>query len=134
MRARLGGTLLVVAVALTAACGDSDGDLEAFCTAANQTDAHQTLFAELEPADVDAALATFREALSAEERLQDDAPDAVRSDIDVLVRFLEDVVDGLESVDPQSEERPAVYDELRPRFDQVEAASARVATYVEANC
>ena len=135
MRTRLlGGTVLVVAVTLTTACGGGDGDLEAFCTAAKQTDAHGTLFADLEPTDVDAALATFREALAAEERLQDDAPDAVRSDIDVLVRFLDDVVEGLEAVDPQDDGRPAVYDELRPRFDQVEAASARVATYVEANC
>ena len=134
MRARLGGAALVVALALTTACGDGDGDLESFCAAANETDAHRALFADLEPADVDAALATFREALAAEERLQEDAPDAIRSDIDVLVRFLEDVVEGLESLGPDAEDRPAVYDELRPRFDQVEAASARVATYVAANC
>ena len=107
MRAALGkaaAASLAVALGL-AGCSHDDGDLAAFCA-----------------------------ALDTEEALRADAPDAVRADIDVLVRFFEDLVDGLEQVEPGSDERPAIYDEIRTRFDQVEAASTRIRTYVETNC
>ena len=123
----------MLAAATVLGCGDDDGDLEAFCAEATETERFEAVFADLEPNDVESATARFREALVAEEQLRDDAPDAIRGDIDVLVEFLEDAVEGLEA-EGDSGGRPAVYDELRPHFDQVEAASARIATYVKANC
>jgi hypothetical protein len=123
-----------LATLLVAGCSDDDGDLEAFCAAATDTAGFDDLFEDLEPRDVEEATATFRAALETEEALRADAPDAVRPDIDVLVRFFDDLVEGLEQVEPGSDERPAVYDELRSRFDQVEAASTRITTYVETNC
>ena len=136
MRAALGkaaAASLAVALGL-AGCSDDDGDLAAFCAAATDTASFDGLFADLEPRDVDEAIITFRAALDTEEALRADAPDAVRADIDVLGRFFEDLVDGLEQVEPGSDERPAIYDEIRTRFDQVEAASTRIRTYVETNC
>ena len=133
MRAQLGALAAVLAVATMVGCSDDSGDLEAFCAEVTDTERFEAVFEGLEPADVESASARFQEALTAEEQLREDAPEAVRPDIDVLVRFLEDVVEGLEA-EGETGRRPAVYDELRPRFDQVEAASARVATYVEANC
>ena len=131
---RVAAAVSLALAALTTACSDDDGDLAAFCAAATDTSQFRGLFDDLEPRDVEGATATFRAALETEEALRADAPDAVRPDIDVLVRFFEDLVEGLEQVEPGSEERPAVYDEVRSRFDQVEAASTRVSTYVEANC
>ena len=130
---------LVVVASLAAAaglsgCSDDDGDLAAFCASARDTTRFRTLFDDLEPGDVTGSLATFRAAHDAEERLRDDAPEAVRPDIDVLSRFFADLVAGLEQADPASGERPEIYDQLRPRFDQVEAPSGRIGRYVDANC
>lgn len=124
----------IVAGVVLGGCSDDDGDLAAFCAAATDTARFRTLFDDLEPGDVTGSLATFRAAHDAERRLRDDAPEAVRSDIDVLSRFFADLVAGLEAADPASGERPEIYDQLRPRFDQVEAASGRIGRYVDANC
>jgi hypothetical protein len=127
---------LVAALALVA-CNDdasAEGDPEAFCAAADDHQEYDAVFEGLDPNDVTSATATFEEALETERGLRADAPEAVRADIDVLVRFFEDLLEGLESEDPTSPDRPSVYDELRSRFDQVEAASARIENYVAANC
>jgi hypothetical protein len=134
---RLAALVVVASFAAAAGlggCSDDDGDLAAFCAAATDTTRFRTLFDDLEPGDVTGSLATFQAAHDAEERLRDDAPEAVRPDIDVLARFFADLVAGLEAADPASGERPEIYDQLRPRFDQVEAASGRIGRYVDANC
>lgn len=124
----------LAAALLVAGCSEDDGDLEAFCAAANDTGRFQDIFDGLDPDDVEGARTTFEAALDTERRLRADAPAAVRSDIDVLVGFFEDLVEGLEDADPARDERPPVYDQIRSRFDQVETASARITTYVESNC
>ena len=126
----------LVAVSLAACNGDetADGDPEAFCDAAADAQEYEKLFDGMDPNDVEEATATFEEALAAERQLRDDAPGAIRADVDILVRFFEDLLAGLETEDPNSPERPSVYEELRPRFDQVEAASTRIERYVDANC
>jgi hypothetical protein len=127
----------LLAVTLLAACNDdnaAEGDPEAFCAAADDHLEYEAVFEDLDPNDVTSATATFEVALQTERDLRADAPEAVRADIDILVRFFEDLLDGLEAEDPTSPDRPSVYDELRSRFDQVEAASDRIDNYVAANC
>ncbi len=129
----------MLAIALTAAAlagcgGGSSGDPEAFCRAATDTERFSTIFDQLDPTNVDAALPAFQTARTQEEELRADAPAAVRSDIDLLIGFFDDLIAGLQDADRTQVERPAIYDELRPRFDQVQAASNRIKLYVDSNC
>ena len=139
MSVRPGVTTVVVgllALSLAACDGDegSSGDPEAFCAAAVDAEQYETLFDGMDPTDVEDATLTFEAALEAERELRDVAPGAIRADADILVRFFEDLLAGLETEDPSSPERPSIYEELRPRFDQVEAASTRIERYVATNC
>ena len=127
----------LLAVATLVACNDdrsAEGDPEAFCAAADDHHEYEAVFEDLDPNDITSATATFEVALQTERDLRADAPEAVRADVDILVRFFEDLLEGLEAEDPTSPDRPSVYDELRSRFDQVEAASDRIENYVAANC
>ena len=122
-----------------AACSDDPGDTEAFCAAASDRAAFESMFDDFDPTDVDAAVTTIRAAQDAQEGLAEAAPEAVQADVDILVGFLDDLAEGLESSQASagqvpSGDRPAVFDELRPRFDQVEAASDRIELYVSTNC
>lgn len=119
---------------LLLACSDDEGGREAFCRAASDTASFEAIFEDFDPDDVPGAIEAFRQARDAEIELRRDAPEEIRSDIDLLVQFLDDLVEGLEEVDPEAEGRPPVYDEMRTRFDQVEAASKRIEDYVTANC
>ena len=116
------------------ACSDDGGDQEAFCASATDQARFESTFEGLDPADVDAALTMFGEAREAEEELRDTAPEAVRADLDVLISYLDDLIEGLQSTGASEEGRPAIYDELQSRSDQVEAASTRLQLYVETNC
>ncbi len=131
-RALLVGLALVVAP--LAACGDDSDDQSAFCDAASDTESFEAIFADFDPTDTESAIAAFRKARDTEIDLRRDAPDAIRADIDLLVQFLDDLVEGLEAVDTTATERPAIYDEISTEFDQIEAASGRIETYVKANC
>jgi hypothetical protein len=126
--------VLAIATAVLLACGDDEDPQASFCDAASDTESFEAIFADFDPADVPSAIEAFSEARDREIELRRDAPDAVRADIDLLVQFLDDLVEGLEDIDPESTSRPAVYDEISTQFDQVEAASARIETYVTANC
>lgn len=128
---------LVALAALGTGCGDDDGggDLAAFCEAAQDTQRFETVFDDLDPTNVEAAEATFRKAREAQTGLRDLAPEAARSDIDVVIVFVDDLIAGLQpggAVDDRG--RPDVYQSLRPRFDEVEAAGDRLRVYVESNC
>ena len=129
---------LVIGLALVTAhlagCGDDSDDQSAFCDAASDTESFEAIFADFEPTDTESAIAAFRKARDTEIELRRDAPDAIRADIDLLVQFLDDLVEGLEAVDTTATERPAIYDEISTEFDQIEAASGRIETYVKANC
>lgn len=126
--------MLTLAVASLVACGNDDDPQTTFCDAASDTESFEAIFADFDPADTAAALEAFRTARDTEIDLRRDAPEAVRADIDLLVQFLDDLVEGLEGLDTSSTGRPAIYDEISTEFDQVEAASARIETYVKANC
>ena len=115
-------------------CGDDRSADEAFCDDASDTGRFEEIFADFDPDDVEAALSAYQEALETEIELRRDAPEAIRADIDVLVQFLDTLVEGLEAADPTSPSRPAIYDEIRTEFDKVEAASERIETYVSSNC
>ncbi len=132
------GRAVAVAVACglasLAACGDDADPQARFCAAASDTESFEAIFSDFDPADNDAALDAFRTARETEIGLRRDAPDAVRADIDLLVQFLDDLVEGLEDLDTSSTGRPAIYDEISTEFDQIEAASGRIETYVRANC
>jgi hypothetical protein len=135
--ARLPTTLVAVVVvlaALTTACRDDGADTAAFCAAAADSQRFGATFDGLDPTDVDAALVAYESARRTEMELRAVAPDAVRADVDVLVGFFEDLIAGLRTADPASVRRPSVYADLRPRYDQVEAASERITLYVETNC
>lgn len=128
-----------LAVAITAvalgACGNGDDDPQAaFCNAASDTESFEAIFDDFDPADVPSAIDAFREARDTEIDLRRDAPEAVRADIDLLVQFLDDLVDGLEAIEPDTTTRPAIYEEISTDFDRIEAASERIETYVTANC
>jgi len=127
---------LLVALPLLGGCGDDgSGDLEAFCAAAADRERFEAVFDDLDPTDVDAARATFEQARAEQEALRDLAPDAAREDVEVVLAFVEDLIDGLEPGGGRDERgRPSVYQSLRPRFDEVEAAGERLQTYVETSC
>lgn len=125
--------MAVAAASVLGACGGDDGDLGAFCRAATDDGSFATVFSDFEPTDVD-AVATFREARRTQEELRDVAPKAARADIEIVLSFVDDLVEGLEETDPEVDGRPPVYEELKPRFDEVEAASSRLEVYVSANC
>lgn len=133
-RVRATAVALLCGLVALAACSGDDDPQATFCDAASDTDSFEAIFADFDPADTDAALEAFRTARDTEIDLRRDAPEAVRADIDLLVQFLDDLVEGLEDVDTTSTGRPAIYDEISTDFDQIEAASARIETYVKANC
>jgi hypothetical protein len=122
--------------ALGAGCSDDDpGDLAAFCAAVADQDRFEAVFDELDPADVDGARTAFERARAEQAELRDLAPEAARGDVEVVISFVDDLIEGLEprsSVDELG--RPRVYQSLRPRFDEVEAAGDRLGVYVESNC
>ena len=121
-------------MALGSCSGSASGDPGSFCRAATDTTRFSTIFDNLDPTNVDAALASFEAARDTERDLRADAPAAVRPDVDVLIDFFDDLIQGLDTADRTNVERPTIYDELRPRFDQVEAASNRIELYVKTNC
>lgn len=125
--------IALVAAPLAGCSGDAD-DQSAFCRAASDTASFEAIFADFDPTDTESAIAAFRAARDTEIDLRRDAPDAIRADIDLLVQFLDDLVEGLEAVDTTATERPAIYDEISQEVDQIEAASGRIETYVKANC
>lgn len=135
---RTGGWAAAAVLALAgtlAACSDDGADPEAFCARSLDTSEFAAIFDEnFDPENVTEALAAFVEARDEEQALRDLAPEAVRSDIDVLIDYLDQLIEGLEAVDPDSTERPPVYDELRGRVDEVNAASGRIDQYVTATC
>lgn len=136
MRRLTVAVLLAVLALGSAGCEDGDdGDLEAFCAAAEDTERFEAVFDDLDPTNVEAAEATFRTARDAQESLRDLAPEAARSDIDVVIAFVDDLIAGLQPGGEVDENgRPSVYQSLRPRFDEVEAAGDRLRVYVESNC
>ncbi|MCO8128939.1 hypothetical protein NHL50_17145 [Acidimicrobiia bacterium EGI L10123] len=138
MARRLPATLLVAALAVVGgACNDDDGggNLAAFCEAAADTQRFEAVFDDLDPNNVEAARETFRTARDAQEGLRDLAPEAARADVDVVIAFVDDLIAGLQpGRDVDEHGRPSVYQALRPRFDEVEAAGDRLRVYVESNC
>lgn len=133
-RARTVTTAVALVSTLLLGCGGDDDPQTAFCDAASDTESFEAIFEDFDPADVPSAVEAFRTARDTEIALRRDAPEAVRADIDLLVQFLDDLVDGLEAIDPETTTRPAIYDEISTDFDRVEAASERIETYVTANC
>lgn len=127
---------MLALTALVAACSDdSSGDLAAFCDAAADQQRFETVFDDLDPTDVQGALGTFREAREAQQALRELAPTAARNDIDVVIAFVDDLIAGLQpGRDIDGHGRPSVYQSLRPRFDEVEAAGDRLRVYVDTNC
>ena len=121
-------------MSLASCSGSASGDPKSFCQAATDTARFSTIFDNLDPTNVDAALTAFQSARQTELELRADAPAAVRADVDVLIDFFDDLIRGLEAANRTNVERPKIYDELRPRFDQVEAASNRIELYVKTNC
>jgi hypothetical protein len=124
-------------VVLGAACSDDDdpGNLAAFCAAAEDQQRFEAMFDELDPTNLDEARVAFERARAEQQALRDLAPQAARNDIDVVIGFVDDLIAGLEPggrIDDQG--RPSVYQSLRPRFDEVEAAGDRLRVYVESNC
>ncbi len=134
IRVRATAIALACGLLIVTACGGDDDPQATFCDAASDTASFEAIFADFDPADTDAALEAFRTARETEIDLRRDAPEAVRADIDLLVQFLDDLVEGLQDLDTSSTGRPAIYDEISTDFDQIEAASARIETYVTANC
>ena len=126
----LGLALVALTAATTVSACSDDAD---FCSLATDQQVADTL-TEFNPDDIPGTLITLRDARDQEATLRDAAPDAIRADIDLLVSYLDDLIDGLEDVDPNSEDRPQIFDELRPRNESINAASARIETYVIANC
>lgn len=134
---RLPAVLLAASLALSgASCGDDEGgDLAAFCEAASDTQRFEAVFDDLDPSNVEAARETFRTARDAQVALRELAPEAARGDIDVVIAFVDDLIAGLQpGPDVDEHGRPTVYQSLRPRFDEVEAAGDRLRVYVETNC
>lgn len=139
MRVLIGRVVVAVVVAVaTTGCGllgsDSDGNRAAFCTSAEDIERFRETFADFDPLDVPDALSTFRQAREEEAALRELAPSAIRADLDTIIAYLDDLIEGLETVDPASNGRPPVYDEVRTRSAEIEAASARVEQYVKTNC
>jgi len=128
--------VLVAALALLGGCGDDDpGDVAAFCAAAADQARFETVFDDLDPTDVDAARATFERARTEQAALRDLAPEAARGDVEVVLAFVDDLIAGLEPDGARDDQgRPSVYQSLRPRFDEVEAAGERLRVYVESSC
>lgn len=131
---RLAGLVAAGSLALSACGGDDGGDVAAFCAAATDGDRFQAVFDDLDPTDVEGAILTFEDARRALVDLRTNAPSEVRQDIDLQVSFLDELTEGLQAADPTSDERPEVYRDLRPRFDEVEAAGVRLTRWVDANC
>jgi hypothetical protein len=119
-----------------ASCGGDDGgNVAAFCDTASDTRHFEAVFDDLDPTNAEAAVATFEEARDAQAALRDLAPEAARGDIDVVIAFVDDLIAGLgPDGDVDEHGRPSVYQSLRPRFDEVEAAGDRLRVYVESNC
>lgn len=131
---RRGATVLAVAT-LVGACGGGDGtDLEAFCARAADTGAFEAAFADLDPTQIDETVETFTAAREAQRELRGDAPARVRRDLDVLIGFVDDLVERLEAVDRERGDARAVYEDLASRFDAVESASDRLALFVRVEC
>ncbi len=136
VRRRALGCLVVVLV-LSACGGDEDGDVGAFCDLVDDASAEQ-VFEAVDPDDLEGTLAAVRSALALEDRLAEVAPPAARADVEVLRAYLGDLADGLAeaAADPTRppDERPAVYDRLRSRVDEVEAAGDRLDLFVSTSC
>lgn len=130
----LGALALAGALASAGCRGGAEGDLAAFCDLATDQAQLGNVFEDLHPDDVEPALETFRSVRETQDRLRDLAPEAARADVEIVLSFVDSVVEGLEASDPASPDPPDVYAELRPRFDEVEAASRRLTTYVDSNC
>lgn len=137
MGRRLLAALVAVLALVATSCTDDDGagDLAAFCDAAEDSQRFEAVFDDLDPTNVEAARETFRTARETQAALRDLAPEAARGDIEVVLAFVDDLIAGLQpGRDVDEHGRPSVYQSLRPRFDEVEAAGDRLRVYVESNC
>jgi hypothetical protein len=127
-------SMLVLAGAV-GACGQDDGDVDAFCAQALDTGELDAVFDTFDPSDVEGTAAQFAATLVAYEALRSDAPSEVRDDLDVLIGFTTDFRDQLIAGDPTDPATTtAVGLDLEERFAEVEAATQELDRFVATSC
>lgn len=123
----------VAACGALGACSDDSPSREAFCAAAIEARSDTALFADFDPENPDAAIIDLNAALVVQRSLREKAPKAVRSDLDVVIDFVDDLVAGLSAGDA-GVGRPEIYEQLLPRHGEVTEAAARLERYLDEAC
>lgn len=126
--------ITAVATAATA-CSDDSGSVEAFCATARDfaTDNPATVFDRYDPGDPASAVALLDEAETRLRRWAGDAPGEIDDDVETIADAAAALADAFDEPDPGQlpEERTAA---LAEQFEEVEAASSRVTSYVREQC
>lgn len=123
----------IACAALATSCRDDSPSREAFCAAAKEARSDTSVFADFDPENADAAIIDLEAALAVQRSLREKAPKAVRSDLDVIIDFVDDLIAGLSAGDA-GVGRPEIYEQLLPRHGEVAEASARLERYLDEAC
>lgn len=122
-----------VLAALSPACSDDGGDVDAFCATARRftTDNPAAAFSRIDPADPTGTSSALEAAADALEAWAADAPGEVRDDVDALARAAADLAVAFEPDDGDT-----VEDDPIASVDTaaVEEASGRVLAFTAERC
>jgi hypothetical protein len=127
-------TMAVIVIALTA-CGGDGGSAEALCRAVAEGDAVTTTFQGFDPTDAEAALERLRSARVTLGELLDEAPSAVREDLQVEIDYLQALIDALEAVEPGDARQAALQVQaVTDAHPEVADAAAALSAFAEREC
>ncbi len=121
--------------ALVAGCSEDEGSAEELCATLREQPALESLFAELDPTDVEQALDLFRQGRDSLEELRDVAPSEVRDELTIELDYLEALVEAMEPmVGRDDADIVAALQEVNEEHPDVQAAAQTLEEYEAETC
>lgn len=125
----------LLCVAALVACSDDGGSAEELCAAVREQPGLTSAFAGFDPTDTEQALEQLRAARVTLGELRRAAPSEVRDDLTVEIRYLQDLVRGLETVDgSDTAETVALVQQITNEHPGVTDAAANLAAFAAESC
>lgn len=127
--------MALLCVAALVACSDDAGSAEELCAAVREQPGVTSAFAGFDPTDTEQALEQLRAARVTLGELRVAAPSEVRDDLTVEIDYLQDLVEGLETVDEHdTAETVALVQRITDDHPGVADAAANLAAFAAESC
>lgn len=123
-------------LSLVGSCSTGEqGSAAKLCAAVRADPSASTLFANFDPSDAPHALEQLRAARVTLGALRRSAPDAMRSELDIEIAYVQDLIDGLSADKALDATRAAgIVRQVTAKHPDVSKASAALASYSKEHC